>query len=100
MAVVVDEGEPIESSLPRIYHDIYRLRLSEAGVREIADKYHISRTTVWRYLTAVREDFERSLGAKSVINIISEELLRITDVEEQARESALRCGDDKVKAGF
>lgn len=89
-----------ESSLPKHWHEAFRLRLAGEGVSEIAAKYGVDRTTIWRWIQRVEEEAANQLAIEPVFNIISREVARLTDLETQSRAAALNCPDDsKAKIG-
>jgi hypothetical protein len=89
-----------ESSLPRHWHDAYRLRLAGEGVSNLAERFKVDRTTIWRWISRVEEEAAKQLATEPIFNIISREVARLTDLEAQSRAAALNLADDaKAKIG-
>lgn len=99
-ATVTATPAPDESSLPKNFHDAYKMKLSGRSVQEIADSFGVDRTTIYRWCCKVETEAQEQLANTPVFNIISQEVARLTDLEEQARQGAENTVSDRSKAMF
>ena len=89
-----------ESSLPKQYHEAYRMKLSGQSIQDIADTFSVDRVTIWRWCKAVEAEAVSQLADEPVLNIIAREVSRLTDLEEQTRAGAANTKSDRSKAMF
>ncbi|TWT31105.1 hypothetical protein KOR34_44790 [Posidoniimonas corsicana] len=87
------------SKLTEQHHRIYRARLAGKPVREIAQAEGVDPSTVWRKCKAVEAEASEQYS-KPVLNILTEELARLTDLEQQARQLAESSKSDRAKQAY
>lgn len=86
----------VETTLPDSFHQCYRLKLAGVPVTEIASRFGIDRTTVWRHCRAVEQEFADQLEKSPQFNILALEIKRLTDLEEQLRDKATHCKSERA----
>lgn len=91
---------PTESTLPKAYHEAYRMRLAGEGMQQIADRFAVDRTTVWRWMQKVESEAQEQLANEPVFNILTREILRLTDLEEQNRQAAETAKTDRARVAY
>lgn len=87
------------SKLTEQHHRIYRARLAGKPVKEIAEAEGIDPSTVWRKCKAVEAEAGERY-TQPVLNILTEELNRLTDLEQQARQLAETSKSDRAKQAY
>ena len=87
-----------QSELDARFHAPYRMKLAGKPVQEIADSFGVCRETIWRWTKAVESEAQSQLANEPIFNMISREVARLTDLEEQARQGAETTKSDRAKA--
>lgn len=87
----------VESALPQTHHEAYRMKLAGRAIQDIAESYGVDRTTIWRWCKAVEAEARKQIAGEPVFNLIVREIIRLTDLEEQARVGAENTKSDRAK---
>ena len=95
-----DSPALLETKLPDDWHKAYSFRLQGMPVGEIAQKFGVERTSIWRWAKAVETEFLDYLEQTPQFNIISEQFKRLRDLEELNRQAAAAAKSERAKAMF
>lgn len=89
-----------ESTLDQRFNDAYRLKLAGRPIKEIADHFKVDRVTIWRWCKQVEGEALQQIADEPVFNLIVRGVARLNDIEEQARDAALKTKSDRAKVMF
>lgn len=86
---IADESPGLlKTTLPDHYHEIYLARTRGERVGVLAERYKCDRTTIWRRIKAVQDEFALALEKSSAFNIVSEIYARLISLEQENRLAA------------
>ena len=85
------------SKVPKKAREAQRRLFAGESITDIAQAMSVSRQTVYRWLSKVNEEAREQLEAQSGINLIVQELDRLTDLERKAREVASKSNSERMQ---
>jgi len=93
-------GRVADSECPDSWHTCYKMKLSGLSSGAIAKRMGICRTQVWRRCKAVETEFLQTLEATPILNIISEEIAKLSNLEAMNYKLAEETDSSRAKSLF